>query len=211
VCPHPLLHFFAGRLHPPSSLPPPLPLTTPRSLPPPLHTPTHAPLPLPPTLAGANDVANSFATSVGSKTLKLWQAVVIAAIFEFLGAMVLGGETTKTVASGIANTSLYTEFPEIYMYGMLCALAVAGTWLLVATMWCFAVSTTHSILGAIMGFALVFGGINGVTWFKEQGECRACALVRLHAMVRSHHRCLAWVQRTVRPHLYPGAHTRIEY
>ncbi|KAG1673068.1 hypothetical protein FOA52_013137 [Chlamydomonas sp. UWO 241] len=123
---------------------------------------------------GANDVANSFATSVGSKTLKLWQAVIIAGVFEFLGAMVLGGETTKTVASGIADTSLYIEFPEIYMYGMLCSLAIAGTWLLFATMWCFAVSTTHSILGAIMGFALVFGGINGVTWFKEQGDFPYC-------------------------------------
>ncbi|KAG1680955.1 hypothetical protein FOA52_009914 [Chlamydomonas sp. UWO 241] len=123
---------------------------------------------------GANDVANSFATSVGSKTLKLWQAVILAGIFEFLGAMVLGGETTKTIASGIADTSLYTEFPEIYMYGMLCALSIAGTWLLVATMWCFAVSTTHSITGAIMGFALVFGGINGVIWFKESGDFPFC-------------------------------------
>ncbi|KAG1675223.1 hypothetical protein FOA52_016253 [Chlamydomonas sp. UWO 241] len=123
---------------------------------------------------GANDVANSFATSVGSKTLKLWQAVIIAGLFEFLGAMVLGGETTKTVASGIADTSLYTEFPEIYMYGMLCSLAIAGTWLLFATMWCFAVSTTHSITGAIMGFALVFGGWGGVIWFQEKGDFPYC-------------------------------------
>eukprot|EP00955_Chlamydomonas_euryale_P055166 356047-Chlamydomonas_euryale.AAC.5 len=103
---------------------------------------------------GANDVANSFATSVGSRTLKLWQAVIIAGIFEFAGAVGLGGEVTKTVASGIANVSMFTEFPEIYMYGMLCALTIAGVWLLLATMWCFAVSTTHSITGSIMGFAL---------------------------------------------------------
>ncbi|KAG1674480.1 hypothetical protein FOA52_003085 [Chlamydomonas sp. UWO 241] len=123
---------------------------------------------------GANDVANSFATSVGSKTLRLWQAVVIAGIFEFLGAMVLGGEVAKTVASGIADTTLYTEFPEIYMYGMLCSLTIAGTWLLFATMWCFAVSTTHSIVGAIMGFALVFGGWGGVIWFQEKGDFPYC-------------------------------------
>ncbi|KAG1660835.1 hypothetical protein FOA52_008946 [Chlamydomonas sp. UWO 241] len=119
---------------------------------------------------GANDVANSFATSVGSKTLKLWQACIIAGIFEFTGAMLLGGSVAKTIASGIANTALYTDVPEIYMYGMLCSLTIAGLWLLVATMWCFAVSTTHTITGSIMGFALVFGGINGVIWSKEKGD-----------------------------------------
>lgn len=69
----------------------------------------------------------------------------IAAVFEFLGAMLLGGETTKTVASDIANVNLYKPFPELYMYGMLCALTVAGTWLLIATYYCMPVSTTHSI------------------------------------------------------------------
>jgi len=72
-------------------------------------------------------------------------ACQIAGIFEFLGAMVLGGETTKTVASDIANLSLFKDVPEIYMYGMLCSIAVAGTWLLIATYWCLPVSTTHSI------------------------------------------------------------------
>ncbi|KAG1660288.1 hypothetical protein FOA52_006755 [Chlamydomonas sp. UWO 241] len=119
---------------------------------------------------GANDVANSFATSVGSKTLKLWQACIIAGIFEFTGAMLLGGSVAKTIASGIANVNLYSDVPEIYMYGMLCALTVSGTWLLIATMWCFAVSTTHTITGSIMGFAMVFGGINGVIWSKEKGD-----------------------------------------
>eukprot|EP00955_Chlamydomonas_euryale_P080615 363443-Chlamydomonas_euryale.AAC.6 len=128
-----------------------------------------------PLQTGANDVANSFATSVGSKTLKLWQAVIIAGIFEFVGAVGLGGETTKTVASKIADVDLYQQFPEIYMYGMLCALTVAGTWLLLATMWCFAVSTTHSITGSIMGFALVYGGWQGVVWFEEKGDFPFCS------------------------------------
>ncbi|GAX82464.1 hypothetical protein CEUSTIGMA_g9891.t1 [Chlamydomonas eustigma] len=119
---------------------------------------------------GANDVANSFATSVGSRTLKLWQACIIAGIFEFLGAMVLGGETTKTVASDISNVSMFSDVPEIYMYGMLCSVAIAGTWLLVATYWCLPVSTTHSIIGAIMGFSLVYGGWNGVMWHQERGD-----------------------------------------
>ncbi|KAG1666760.1 hypothetical protein FOA52_004596 [Chlamydomonas sp. UWO 241] len=91
-------------------------------------------------------------------------------IFEFAGAMLLGGSVAKTIASGIDNVNLYTDVPEIYMYGMLCALTIAGTWLLIATMWCFAVSTTHTIMGSIMGFALVFSGINGVIWSKEKGD-----------------------------------------
>ena len=69
----------------------------------------------------------------------------IAGIFEFLGAMVLGGETTKTVASDITNLSIFKDAPEIYMYGMLCSVAMAGTWLLIATYMCLPVSTTHSI------------------------------------------------------------------
>lgn len=113
---------------------------------------------------GANDVANAFATSVGSKTLKLWQACCIAGVFEFLGAIVLGGEVTKTIATDIARTEYFNNFPEIYMYGMLCSLTSAALWILLATYWSLAVSTTHSIIGAIMGFALVYGGGAAVKW-----------------------------------------------
>lgn len=119
---------------------------------------------------GANDVANSFATSVGSGTLKLWQAVIIAAIFEFAGALGLGGETTKTISSDISNVSMFNKAPELYMYGMLCALTIAGVWLLVATYFMLPVSTTHSIIGAVMGFSLVYGGYNGVQWNTQQGN-----------------------------------------
>lgn len=113
---------------------------------------------------GANDVANSFATSVGSKTLKLWHAVIIAGCLEFLGAITLGGEVARTIAGNIAATGTFQEYPELFMYGMMCALASAGTWLLVATYWCLPVSTTHSIIGAICGFALVWNGVDGVQW-----------------------------------------------
>lgn len=113
---------------------------------------------------GANDVANSFATSIGSKTLKMWHALIIAGCLEFLGAMVLGGEVTRTIAGNIAATATFQEYPELFMYGMMCALASAGTWLLVATYWFLPVSTTHSIIGAICGFALVWNGVNGVQW-----------------------------------------------
>lgn len=113
---------------------------------------------------GANDVANAFATSVGSKALKLWQACLIAAVMEFTGAVALGGEVAKTVAGSIADVNTFKEYPELYMYGMLCALAAAATWLLVATYFLLPVSTTHSIIGAIMGFAMVWNGVNGVLW-----------------------------------------------
>eukprot|EP00798_Chlamydomonas_sp_ICE-L_P002161 gene2161-18134_t len=119
---------------------------------------------------GANDVANSFATSVGSKTLKLWQAVVIAGIFEFAGAVGLGAETAKTVASDISNTVYYKDTPEMYMYGMLCALTIAGLWLFIATFLMLPVSTTHAIIGSIMGFSLVYGGWDGVLWNAKKGN-----------------------------------------
>ncbi|KAI8476390.1 MAG: phosphate transporter [Monoraphidium minutum] len=116
---------------------------------------------------GANDVANAFGTSVGSKTLKLWSAVVIAAIFEFLGAMLLGGNVTKTIAGGIAKTTSFAKYPALFMFGMLCAEVGACLWILIATYLELPVSTTHSIIGGVVGFALVFGGGNAVIWYAK--------------------------------------------
>jgi len=113
---------------------------------------------------GANDVANAFGTSVGSKTLKLWTAVCIAAVFEFTGAVTLGGNVTKAVAGSIASTSRFEDYPAVFMYGMFTAEVGAMIWILVATYLELPVSTTHSIIGGIMGFALVFGGAKGVNW-----------------------------------------------
>jgi len=103
---------------------------------------------------------------VGSKALKLWQAVVIAAIFEFGGAVLLGSAVTDTVRKGIANVEIFEEQPELLMLGMLCANLGAGIWLLVATRLSLAVSTTHSIVGAIIGVFLVAGGPSGIDWAK---------------------------------------------
>lgn len=114
---------------------------------------------------GANDVANAFGTSVGSKTLKLWSACLIAAVFEFLGAMLLGGNVTKTIAGGIAKTSTFTKYPALFMFGMLCAETGAMIWLLLATYLSLPVSTTHSIIGGVLGFAMAFGGAGAVTWY----------------------------------------------
>lgn len=118
---------------------------------------------------GANDVANAMATSVGSKALTIKQAIVVAAVFEFLGAVLAGGEVTSTIRKGIVDADLLAETPELLVYGMLAALLAAGTWLLVASRKGWPVSTTHSIVGAIVGFAAVGIGVDSVQWGKVGG------------------------------------------
>lgn len=117
---------------------------------------------------GANDVANAFATSVGSKTLKLWQACCIAAVFEFAGAVALGGEVSKAIAGSIAKLDKFDREPEVLMFGMLCALVAATFWVLLATYLEMAVSTTHSIVGAVLGFALCYKGSSSVVWARRK-------------------------------------------
>ena len=115
---------------------------------------------------GANDVANAMATSVGSKALTLKQAVIVAAIFEFAGAFLAGGQVTSTIRKGIIDADLLVGTPELLIFGMLAALLAAGIWLLIATKYGLPVSTTHSIVGAIVGFAAVGIGIEAVKWGK---------------------------------------------
>jgi len=115
---------------------------------------------------GANDVANAMATSVGSKAIKLRTAVIIAAIFEFAGAYLAGGEVTSTIRKGMVDATLMSGTPELLVYGMLSALLAAGTWLLIASRYGLPVSTTHSIVGAIVGFAAVGIGVEAVKWGK---------------------------------------------
>ncbi|MEZ9522623.1 inorganic phosphate transporter [Enterovibrio norvegicus] len=118
---------------------------------------------------GANDVANAMGTSVGSKALTVKQAIIIAMIFEFAGAYLAGGEVTDTIRKGVIETSLYANQPEILVYGMMSALLAAGTWLLLASFMGWPVSTTHSIIGAIIGFACVSVGTEAVDWSSVQG------------------------------------------
>ena len=113
---------------------------------------------------GANDVANAMATSVGSKALTIKQAIIVAAVFEFLGAVLAGGEVTSTIRRGIVDPDLLSGTPELLVYGMLASLLAAGTWLLIASRNGWPVSTTHSIIGAIVGFAAVGIGIDAVQW-----------------------------------------------
>ena len=115
---------------------------------------------------GANDVANAMATSVGSKALTIKQAILVAAIFEFAGAVLAGGEVTSTIRKGIVDADLLAGTPELLVYGMLAALLAAGTWLLIASRQGWPVSTTHSIVGAIVGFAAVGIGVDAVQWGK---------------------------------------------
>jgi PiT family inorganic phosphate transporter len=118
---------------------------------------------------GANDVANAMGTSVGSKALTIKQAILIAMVFEFAGAYLAGGEVTDTIRQGVINVNLFTHDPQILVYGMMSALLAAGTWLLLASVLGWPVSTTHSIIGAIIGFACVSVGTHAVDWGSIQG------------------------------------------
>ena len=115
---------------------------------------------------GANDVANAMGTSVGSGAISFKQAVVIAIIFEFAGAVLAGGEVTATVRKGILDTGTFASSPELLVYGMLASLLAAATWLLIASSFGWPVSTTHSIVGAIVGFGAVGVGVEAVAWGK---------------------------------------------
>ncbi|MEZ7953367.1 MAG: inorganic phosphate transporter [Halioglobus sp.] len=115
---------------------------------------------------GANDVANAMGTSVGAKALTLKQAIFVAMIFEFLGAYLAGGEVTATIRKGIIDPDVMSAEPQLMIYGMLSALLAAGTWLMIASVNGWPVSTTHSIVGAIVGFAAVGISVDAVHWGK---------------------------------------------
>jgi PiT family inorganic phosphate transporter len=118
---------------------------------------------------GANDVANAMGTSVGSKALTIKQAIIIAMVFEFAGAYLAGGEVTSTIRKGIIDASYFVDTPELLVFGMISALFAAATWLLIASMLGWPVSTTHSIVGAIIGFAAVGVSADAVIWSKVGG------------------------------------------
>lgn len=113
---------------------------------------------------GANDVANAMATSVGSRALTAAQAILIAAIFEFAGAYFAGGEVTSTIRKGIIEPSAFNAEPALLIWGMLAALLASGIWLLIASSKGWPVSTTHTIVGAIVGFAAVGISMEAVKW-----------------------------------------------
>lgn len=117
---------------------------------------------------GANDVANSMASAVGARAITVKQAVFIAGILNFVGATFLGAQVTSTVSKGIINPA-YINDPQIMTLGMFAALLSAGVWVLVATLTALPVSSTHSIVGSILGFGFVAGGPDVVNWLKLGG------------------------------------------
>jgi PiT family inorganic phosphate transporter len=118
---------------------------------------------------GANDVSNAMGTSVGSRALTMKQAIVIAMVFEFSGAYLAGGEVTETIRRGLVDLDVVAQHPDLFVYGMLASLLAAGTWLLLASILGWPVSTTHSIVGAIIGFGAVGISVDAVQWGQVTG------------------------------------------
>jgi len=115
---------------------------------------------------GANDLANAMGTSVGAGAVTVKQAIGIAIVFEFLGAVLAGGHVTKTIRKGIIDPTPIINNPEILVFGMLASLLAAAVWLMIASSKGWPVSTTHSIVGAIVGFTIVGIGPEAVKWDK---------------------------------------------
>lgn len=113
---------------------------------------------------GANDVANAMGTSVGSGALTLGAAVIIAAVLEFSGAFFFGSHVSETVQNGIVDSNIFASKPQILVYGMLASLMSAGVWLQIASYYGWPVSTTHTIIGAIVGFGAIVGGAEAIYW-----------------------------------------------
>ncbi|MBF0784413.1 inorganic phosphate transporter [Muribacter muris] len=118
---------------------------------------------------GANDVANAMGTSVGSGVISVKSAIYIALVFEFMGAYLAGGEVAETIKSGIIASEAFAGKPDVLILGMMASLFSAGTWLLVASKMGWPVSTTHSIIGAIVGFACITVGMEAVQWSEFGG------------------------------------------
>lgn len=108
---------------------------------------------------GANDVANAMGTSVGSGALTIKKAILAAAIFEFLGAFLIGDEVSRTIKQGFVGPEIFMLDPEGFAYGMTAAILATALWLQYATLKGLPVSTTHSIVGAVLGFAIMHGGL----------------------------------------------------
>jgi PiT family inorganic phosphate transporter len=141
---------------------------------------------------GANDVSNAMGTSVGARALTMKQAICIAMVFEFAGAYLAGGEVTETIRSGLVEMEVMAKNPDLFVYGMLASLLAAGSWLLIASMLGWPVSTTHSIVGAIIGFAAVGISVDAVQWSAVWGIVGSWVITPVMAGVLSF-----WIFRSV--------------
>jgi len=115
---------------------------------------------------GANDVANAMGTSVGSKALTFKQAIMIAAVAEFIGAFFVGGHVSDTIRKGMLDPTVFEAVPYHLVYGMISALIAAALWLHIASYLGWPVSTTHSIVGGVVGFGVIAGGMDVINWGK---------------------------------------------
>ena len=113
---------------------------------------------------GANDVANSMGTSVGSRAITLTQAIIIAGILEFTGATIFGKQVSATLATKVANPNLFADAPETFLLGMVAVLLSCGIWLQVATSQGWPVASSHAVVGAIAGFSWVAIGSEAIAW-----------------------------------------------
>ena len=117
---------------------------------------------------GANDVANAYATAVGSKALTIKQAVVLASIFETGGAILMGSHVSKTIRKGIADYECFEDDPGPLMYGCMCVCLSVGVWLFIASKYEMPVYTTHSCVGGMIGMTMALKGVNCVNWYEEK-------------------------------------------
>lgn len=115
---------------------------------------------------GANDLANAMGTSVGSKAITIRQAVIISMVANALGAVLAGGHVTNTISKGIINPQLLSAEPDRFIIGMFASLLAAGIWVNISTFFGLPVSTTHSIVGAVIGFGILSVGIGDISWGK---------------------------------------------
>ena len=115
-------------------------------------------------IVGANDVANSFATSVSSRSITFKQAMMIASVMEFAGALTVGARVTDTIRTKVVSTKLFEKDPSVLMLGMLCAITGSSLYLTFATRFSMPVSTTHSIMGGVIGVGIAAIGVEGVNW-----------------------------------------------
>lgn len=113
---------------------------------------------------GANDVANSMGTSVGSKAITLRQAIIIAGVLEFLGAVLFGGRVSETLATGVVKPEEFIRSPQLFQLGMIAVLVSTGLWLQIATRKGLPVASSHAVVGAISGFSAVAVGWTAVAW-----------------------------------------------
>lgn len=115
---------------------------------------------------GANDVANAMGTSVGSGALTIKRAVIVAAVLEFTGAFFVGSHVSETIQKGIISPTIFSGNLIHLVYGMIGALLAAAIWLQIASYYGWPVSTTHSIVGAVLGFGVMYGGLAAADWGK---------------------------------------------